>query len=75
MDIAVYIHGKNGSKDEANHYKELLPSFEVIGIEYGSTVPWAAGKEITEAIASLSVGCNRIIIIANSPEVLKNPKK
>ena len=30
----LYIHGKGGSAAEADHYKELFTSYEVIGLDY-----------------------------------------
>lgn len=66
MDAAVYIHGKDGSAEEAKHYEPLLPFCDVIGLNYESSVPWAAGNEIHEAIRGLKANHDRIIVIANS---------
>ena len=30
-EIVVYVHGKGGSAQEAEHYKALFPNCEVIG--------------------------------------------
>ena len=35
-DFIVYVHGKGGSAEEAEHYKTLFPSHEVIGFDYRS---------------------------------------
>ena len=32
--IVVYVHGKGGSAEEAEHYKFLFPDSEVIGFDY-----------------------------------------
>ena len=29
-NLVVYVHGKGGSADEAEHYRPLFPGFEVI---------------------------------------------
>lgn len=66
MNVVLYIHGKGGSAAEAEHYKPLFPSCDVIGIEYKSFTPWDAGKELHEAIAELKANYDRITLIANS---------
>ena len=66
MDVIIYIHGKGGSAEEAEHYELLLPSCDVIGIDYKGHTPWDAGKEIHEAIIELKTNYDRIILIANS---------
>ena len=33
-EIVVYVHGKGGSAQEAEHYKALFPDCEVIGFDY-----------------------------------------
>lgn len=30
----IYVHGKGGSAEEADHYKPLFPNCEVIGFDY-----------------------------------------
>lgn len=66
MDAIIYIHGKGGSAAEAEHYKQLFPSYDVIGLEYKGVTPWKAGMEIHAAVAELKAGYDRIILIANS---------
>ena len=44
-DSIVYVHGKGGSAQEAEHYKMLFPNHEVIGFDYRSQTPWEAKKE------------------------------
>jgi len=66
MDAVLYIHGKNGSASEAEHYGPLFPSCEVIGLEYRSSTPWEAGREIHDAIAGLRRSYDRRFLIANS---------
>ena len=66
MDAVIYIHGKGGNAAEAEHYNLLFPSCDVIGFEYKSFTPWEAGMEIHDAVAELTAGYDRIILIANS---------
>ena len=42
-EIVVYVHGKGGSAQEAEHYKALFPNCEVIGFDYHAQSPWEAG--------------------------------
>ena len=44
-NLVVYVHGKGGSAEEAERYKTLFPSHEVIGFDYRSQTPWEAKKE------------------------------
>ena len=66
MNIVVYIHGKGGNINEAKHYRQLFPSYDVIGIDYKSSVPWEAREEIHNAILDLKEKYERIILVANS---------
>lgn len=66
MNIVVYIHGKGGNINEAKHYRQLFPSYDVIGIDYKSSVPWEAREEIHNAILDLKEKCEKIILVANS---------
>ncbi len=41
----VYIHGKGGSAQEAEHYKLLFGDCDVIGFDYSAQSPWEAKDE------------------------------
>lgn len=43
--IAVYVHGKGGSAEEAEHYSALFPDSEVLGFDYRAQTPWEAREE------------------------------
>ena len=30
----LYVHGKGGTADEADHYRSLCPGYEVFGLDY-----------------------------------------
>ena len=63
---AVYIHGKGGNAAEADHYRQLFPSWSVVGIDYKNSVPWKAGQEIKEEISKLKADSDKEILIADS---------
>ena len=62
----LYIHGKNGSASESEHYKPLFPECEVIGFDYQTFSPWETGAEIRSVVEKLKSEYDRIILIANS---------
>ena len=62
----LYIHGKNGSATECEHYKPLFPECDVIGLDYQTFTPWEAGAEIRSAVEKLKSEYDNIILIANS---------
>ena len=43
--VVIYIHGKGGSAEEAEHYRPLFPDCDVIGFDYKSRTPWEAKEE------------------------------
>ena len=50
----IYIHGKGGNAQEAEHYVPLFPDSDVIGFDYRSETPWEAKREFTAYFSSLS---------------------
>ena len=66
MDAVLYIHGKDGSAAEIEHYKPLFPACEVTGLDYQTFTPWETGKEIRAAVESLKSSHENILLIANS---------
>ena len=62
----LYIHVKNGSAAEFEHYKPLFPECEVIGLDYRTFTPWETGAEIRSAVEKLKSEYDNIILIANS---------
>lgn len=62
----VYIHGKGGSADEADHYKTLLPSCHVIGLDYRGTTPWETKDEFLQFFRHLVQQHENVSVIANS---------
>ena len=65
-DLMVYVHGKGSSAQEAEHYKTLFPSHEVIGLYYRSKTPWEARKEFRAFFTEQKSRYDHLILIANS---------
>ncbi len=66
QNAVLYVHGMGGSPEEAAHYRQLFPDCEVHGLDYRSSVPWEAGKEIRAAVEALSEKADGVLLIANS---------
>ena len=64
--LLLYIHGKGGTAEEAEHYKPPFPGCDVVGLDYRSETPWDAKAEFPAVFQTLSAEYNRIILIANS---------
>lgn len=64
--IIVYVHGKGGCAEEAEHYKSLFPESEVIGFDYRAQTPWEAREEFPAFFAALRKRCTCLTLIANS---------
>lgn len=65
-ESVIYVHGKGGSAEEADHYKPLLPNCEIIGFDYRSQTPWEAKEEFPTFFAQQRQHCDRLVLIANS---------
>ena len=64
--LVIYIHGKGGNADEAEHYKPLFPNGDVIGFDYKSETPWVAKQEFSAYFDSVAAGYDEVVLIANS---------
>ena len=64
--IIIYIHGKGGNAEEANHYRPLFTGSDVIGFDYTSQNPWDAKNEFPRLFDSYSKAYDEVILIANS---------
>lgn len=64
--VILYVHGKGGSADEAEHYKSLFPEMDVFGLNYKTDSPWETNMEIEKCVENLKEKYARIILIANS---------
>ena len=66
MNTVLYIHGKDGSAAESEHFKPLLPDCKVIGLDYQTFTPWETGQEIHKVVEKLKTKYENVILIANS---------
>ena len=64
--LVIYVHGKGGSIEEAEHYRSLFAGFDVIGFDYKSQNPWHAKKEFSIFYDQVAKGYDSVILIANS---------
>lgn len=64
--LVIYIHGKGGSAEEAEHYKALFPASDVVGLDYKAQTPWEAEAEFPAYLDKQSQGYDSVILIANS---------
>ena len=62
----VYIHGKDGSAEEARRFKSLFPDADVIGFDYQSKTPWEAKVEFSAFFDALRHQYETVWIVANS---------
>lgn len=64
--IMIYVHGKDGSAAEAEHYKALFPEAEVLGFDYRAQTPWEAKAEFPQFFEKQRKQCDRLTLAANS---------
>lgn len=65
-NTVIYVHGKGGTAEEAEHYKPLFPKSEVIGFDYRAQTPWAAKEEFLNFFAEQRKRCDNLTLAANS---------
>lgn len=66
-NAVIYVHGKGGNAEEANHYKQFFDdNFEIIGFDYKSLNPWDAKIEFINYFNTIISKYNKIYLIANS---------
>ena len=64
--LVIYIHGKGGNANEAEHYRSLFHQYDVIGFDYQSQNPWNAKREFSNFYDKATKGYDSTIVIANS---------
>ncbi len=65
-NAVIYIHGKYGTAEEAEHYKKIFNEADIIGFEYTSEYPGDFQKELSIFIDNIYAKYKKISIIANS---------
>lgn len=64
--LLLYIYGKNGNVEEAEHYKAIFTDCDVVGLNYCGETPWDTKAEFLTTYNRLSDVYDNIIIVANS---------
>ncbi|MBR6943901.1 MAG: alpha/beta hydrolase [Fibrobacter sp.] len=64
--LVIYVHGKGGNADEAEHYKPLFPNGDVIGFDYKAETPWDAKQEFSAYFDAVAANYDEVVLIANS---------
>lgn len=64
--VVVYIHGKGGNAEEAEHYKPLFADCDVVGFDYKAQNPWQAADEFAAFFDNVCKNCLHVTVIANS---------
>ena len=63
----IYVHGRNGSPDEADHYRRFFDeTYDVIGFDYKSEIPWEAKEEFCDYFNAIGKNYKNVLLIANS---------
>ena len=66
----IYIHGKGGSANEAEHFRPLFPECDVIGLNYSSNTPWEAKEEFRNLFKAYRKRYSSVTIIAKKAPML-----
>lgn len=64
--VILYVHGKDGSYQEAEQYKKNCLGFDIIGIDYNDYLPWIVQNQIKSVYDKVHKEYEHILIIANS---------
>ena len=64
--LAIYIHGKGGAADEAEHFRPLFVDSDVVGLDYEARTPWEADAEFPQLFDAYSRGYDEVVLMANS---------
>ena len=64
--LVIYIHGKGGNAQEAEHYRSLFAGSDVVGFDYKAQNPWEAEREFPLFYDRHSKGYDTVLLVANS---------
>lgn len=65
-ELLIYVHGKGGSAEEAEHYKPFFPRGDVVGFDYRAQTPWEAWEEFQSFFNAQRQKYERVTLLANS---------
>ena len=64
--LVLFIHGKGGSADEAEGYREAFKDYDILGFDYKANNPWEAKEEFPKKVHQLKKRYKEIILVAGS---------
>ena len=64
--LVIYVHGKGGNAEEAEHYKKLFADCDVAGFDYKSETPWDFKNEFLNWAEEKFSEYKSVILVANS---------
>ena len=64
--LVIYVHGKGGNADEAEHYKKFFADCDVAGFDYKSETPWDFKDEFLNLTKEKFSEYKSVILVANS---------
>lgn len=62
----LYVHGKGGNAEEAEHYKTICSEYDVFGLDYKFFTPWETKDEFVFEYERLRKCYDSVTVIANS---------
>ncbi len=66
-NAVLYIHGKGGNAEEADHYRKFFnDQYEIIGFDYKAEFPWEVKSEFSQFFDAIALQYHEVILIANS---------
>lgn len=66
VTVILYVHGRGGSADEAEHYQSLFQDLDVFGLDYKMDSPWETNIEIEKCVETLKEKYSHIMLIGSS---------
>lgn len=64
-EVVIYVHGKGGNAQEANHYRSLFENADVVGFDYKSDTPWEAKREFQSYFGARRREYDCVTVVAN----------
>lgn len=62
----LYIHGKGGNAEEAEHFRPFFKDYDVTGVDYKANTPWETKEEILAEYEVLHKKYDSVLILASS---------
>ena len=65
-EAILYIHGRGGSAQELEQYREVCAGFELMGVDYSDYLPWLVKGQVRAEYDTAREKYSRISVLANS---------